>query len=222
MKRVAEDKGFKAEVLKLLKIADVGIENLVIHENEIASQVVAEEILKIMGGKNRENHETETAFTDLKKSKLFTVHTRFDSDGARVKPATMEFSGESQGTRKLFALSGPFLDALESGHILIVDELDARFHPMLTRMLIGMFNSAEINGKNAQLIFVTHDTSQLDRDIFRRDQIWFTEKNQEGATSLYPLSDYRVRNDAPFEKDYMQGKYGAVPFIGRLDRIPEG
>ena len=104
--------------------------------------------------------------------------------------------------------------ALIEGDTLIVDELDSRLHPMMTRFLIELFNSNETNRANAQLIFVTHDTNLLTNRIFRRDQIWFTEKDRYGATDLYSLVDYKVRADASFSKDYILGKYGAIPFLG--------
>ena len=101
----------------------------------------------------------------------------------------------------------------------MVDELDARLHPLITRAIIGLFNSKETNPQNAQLIFATHDINLLSKDVFRRDQIWFMEKDQFGATHLYSLVEYKVRNDASFASDYIHGKYGAIPFIGDLNRI---
>ena len=110
---------------------------------------------------------------------------------------------------------------MEKGKILIVDELDSRLHTKLTTELIKIFQS-EINTKNAQLIFASHDTNLLRKDLFRRDQIWFTEKTKFGATDLYSLVEYKinqatsVRNDASFEKDYLIGKYGAIPYFGNI------
>ena len=108
---------------------------------------------------------------------------------------------------------------LQHGKTLVVDELDARFHPIITQAIVQMFHSKHLNSKNAQLVFVTHDTNLLDNNFFRRDQIWFMEKNNYGATDLYSLVDFRVRNDASFEKDYIAGKYGGVPFLGGISRL---
>ena len=127
---------------------------------------------------------------------------------------------ESQGTQKLVALSGPLYSILEHGTILFIDELDARLHPLMTRRIIEMFHSPLTNPKGAQLIFATHDTNLLDKSLFRRDQIWFAEKDQEGATHLASLAEYRVRNDAAFEKNYLEGRYGAIPFLGGLEGLP--
>lgn len=129
---------------------------------------------------------------------------------------------ESEGTRKLFALAGPLVETLQRGRVLVVDELDARLHPLITGAIIQLFNSKETNRANAQLIFTTQDTNLLSNKVFRRDQVWFTEKDLQGATALYSLVEYKVRNDASFESDYIQGKYGAVPFVGDLTRLLDG
>ncbi len=105
---------------------------------------------------------------------------------------------------------------LDKSTILVVDEFNARLHPLISRAIVELFNSNEINPNNAQLIFMTHDTNLLSNQLFRRDQIWFTEKNRYGATDLYSLVEYKVRNDASFESDYIKGRYGAIPFIGKL------
>jgi hypothetical protein len=128
---------------------------------------------------------------------------------------------ESEGTKKLFALSGPFLDTLKNGNVLVVDELDSKLHPLLIKFLVSLFNSVENNPKNAQLIFVSHNTNLFNRSVFRRDQIWLAEKNKYGATELYSLVEYKVRNDASFEKDYMSGKYGAIPFTNQDEALLE-
>jgi AAA15 family ATPase/GTPase len=97
--------------------------------------------------------------------------------------------------------------------------MEARMHPLITREIIGLFNSLETNPKRAQLIFTTHDTNLLSKDTFRRDQIWFIEKDSLGASHLYSLAELKVRNDASFETDYVQGRYGAIPFLGDLRRV---
>lgn len=121
---------------------------------------------------------------------------------------------ESVGTRKLFTLAGPWLDVLDNGHVLFVDELNNSMHPLMVRFLIGLINNPQINRKNAQLIFSTHDTSVLDNELLRRDQIWFTEKDAANATKLYPLSDFTPRKGEALEKGYLKGRYGALPYIG--------
>jgi len=127
--------------------------------------------------------------------------------------ATFELHEESQGTQRLYALIAPVLDVLKNGRVLIVDELDSSLHPLLVRRLVRMFHMPEFNPLGAQLFFSTHDTSLLDRTLFRRDQIWFTEKDRDQATGLYPLSDFSPRETEAWEKGYLIGRYGAVPFF---------
>jgi hypothetical protein len=123
---------------------------------------------------------------------------------------------ESDGTRKLFAFAGPWLDVLARGRILFVDELDTSLHPLMVRFLIGLVQNSEINKHNAQLIFTTHDTSVLDTELFRRDQVWFIEKDREQTSRLYPLSDFKPRKGEALARGYLNGRYGALPFIGEL------
>lgn len=151
-----------------------------------------------------------------------TVHTVQDGDGALVGVEQFDLQkDESEGTKKLFSMAGPLLDVLRRGRVLIIDELDARLHPLITRAIIALFNSPESNPHHAQLIFATHDTNLLDRRYFRRDQVWFTEKDRRGATQLYSLAEFRVRNDASYGRDYIRGKYGAVPYLGQLERLAD-
>lgn len=143
-------------------------------------------------------------------------HPTYDTSGTRAGQAEFELSDESAGTQKLFALAGPLVEALDKGGLMVIDELDARLHPMMTRAIVRLFNSNETNPKGAQLIFTTQDTNLLDNALLRRDQIWFTEKDRQGASHLYSLAEFRepVRNDANFERNYIKGRYGAIPFLG--------
>jgi len=135
---------------------------------------------------------------------------------------------ESEGTQKIIALAGPLIYALAHGKVLFLDEIDARLHPVITAAIVRLFNSPETNPRSAQLICVTHDTNLLDRHLFRRDQIYFVEKDAVAATHLYSLADFKlegagqkgktVRNDASFEKNYIQGRYGAIPFLGNIEQ----
>jgi hypothetical protein len=151
-----------------------------------------------------------------------TVHAQPDIGDMTVAQEVFDLDKhESEGTKKLFAMAGPLVRALKEGQLLVVDELDARLHPLLTREIISLFNSRQTNSKHAQLIFTTQDTNLLDNRLLRRDQIWFTEKDREGATQLYSLAEFKVRNDEAFERNYIQGRYGAVPFLGDLRQIME-
>lgn len=127
--------------------------------------------------------------------------------------ASFELHEESEGTQRLYALAAPVLDVLQHGRLLIVDELDSSLHTLLVRRLVRLFQQPESNPLGAQLLFTTHDTSLLDRTLFRRDQIWFTEKDRDQATRVYPLSDFSPRETEAWEKGYLIGRYGAVPFF---------
>jgi len=116
-------------------------------------------------------------------------------------------------------LAGPFLEALTTGSILFVDELEARLHPRLTRAVVSQFNSYT-NDRDSQLIFASHDAGLLDSKRIRRDQAWFIEKDDFGASRLYSLADFRVRKDAKFEKEYLFGQFGGVPRIRNFQDIP--
>lgn len=149
-----------------------------------------------------------------------TIHNIYDADGKIV--GQKEFPTdkmESEGTKKMIEIAGPIVDAIRLGQILIVDELDAKLHPFLTRKIIGLFMNKEFNKTGAQLIFATHDTNLLNIQYLRRDQIWFTEKDKTDSTDLYSLVEFRdnsgnkVRNDRNIEKDYINGRYGAIPFM---------
>ncbi len=166
--------------------------------------------------------------TDLEgafKIDIKTVHKKYDEEDHFAGEVKFDMrSQESSGTNKLFNISGPVFDVLQDGGILVVDELDASLHPLLTLAVTRLFHSTEFNPNNAQLIFATHDTNLLYYGRYRRDQIYFAEKNKYGASEIYSLVEYKeegktVRKDRSFEKDYIEGRYGAIPFIGNLSNI---
>lgn len=151
------------------------------------------------------------------KYKIKAVHNIYENDTI-VGEKEFDKSEESKGTQSLFMLTGIILDAFEDGTILVVDEFEKNLHPHITKSLIKLFHNPLINEKNAQLIFATHDLSQLDSDIFRRDQIWFTEKNERGETDLFSMADISgVRPNVPYDKWYDSGKFGATPIINELE-----
>jgi hypothetical protein len=132
------------------------------------------------------------------------------------QPVLLNSNEESRGTQKIFNFSSIWLKMLEQGWILWVDELDNSLHPLLVRFLINLLHDPDINKHNAQLIFTTHDTSILESQLLRRDQIWFLEKNRDHATQLYPLSDFMPRQGEIIGKSYLNGRYGALPYIKDL------
>lgn len=149
------------------------------------------------------------------KIKIDSVHKMIDGKGY----ASIPLSQESGGTLKMFALY-PWVDqVLTSGGIIFIDELNAKLHPLLVRVFVQMFLNKESNPNNAQLIFTTHDAWQLESDLLRRDEIWFTEKQKNGISTLYSLADFiddegnKIRKDENYEKNYLLGKYGAIPTL---------
>jgi AAA15 family ATPase/GTPase len=131
--------------------------------------------------------------------------------------AVFDLKDESSGTQQLLFLTGPMLDILNKGLTLVVDELDTSLHTLLVQALVRLFHRPEVNTGGAQLIFTTHDTSLLDAyGLFRRDQIWFVEKHLDQSSSLYPLLDFSPRKSEALERGYLQGRYGALPFLRNL------
>lgn len=191
----------------LLRFADLGVSALELQEPDPEAKV-----------------EQERVLTALRKAVGAISVRESVVDRVRVEHRTpsgvfnLPFGDESSGTRMWIGLLGPVLKTLERGSVLCVDELDARLHPHLTDVLVGMFQSAQINQHGAQLVFSTHETSLLGRssrtELFR-DQVWFTEKDEAGATKLFPMTDFQVRADTTenFEKRYLVGRYGALPFF---------
>jgi len=150
-----------------------------------------------------------------KRDQLITYHRKYDENNLFIDSVPFNFDNqESEGTKKLLYLLGPWYDTLKNGKILVIDELDSRLHSNLTLKLVDFFH--KFNKNNAQLIFAVHDISILNRDTFRRDQIWFVEKNQFGSSELFSLADFKtekVRKKSAFDKNYIEGKYGAVPYF---------
>lgn len=132
----------------------------------------------------------------------------------------LPFKEESTGTNRLFALGGLILKALKEGNVVFFDELDSSLHPYISRFLLKLFLNPVSNPKNAQLIFTAHEPNLMDKNMLRADQIWFTEKTPQGATEFFSAQDFDgVREDIPFDKWYMEGKFGAVPHISEIDYI---
>lgn len=146
------------------------------------------------------------------KLNILSSHLGKSIDGSE-NTVDFAFTEESAGTRRFFELLGPFVDIILNGKVLIIDELDIKLHTNLTRTLVHLFQNPQINNKNAQLLFTTHDTNLLDLDIFRRDQIWFTDKySNENKTRLYSLIELKnIRKDENTQKGYLCGKYGGLP-----------
>lgn len=186
-----KDQEYRAMIASMLRVADLGIQSLRVREGNP---------LLIMSN-------------DEMYANIETVHTVRTADGSQ-DVYSLHMSEESDGTNSYFTLIGIVKKTLEQGTLLVADEMDAHLHPLLTKHLAAMFNSRESNPNGAQLIFTSHNTNLLDLDILRRDQIWFTEKDENtSATDLFSLYDFSVRKDTKVEKGYLIGRYGAIPFI---------
>lgn len=197
----------KKFTLKLLEEADIVIKDfkVEIEENEVDNNLIM--LLK--------NFNMSTPMIPQKQRtvKIRMVHEVKD-DNNNFKSYEINLANESSGTQILFSFAPILKNVFENGKILIIDEIEKSLHPSLVEMIIKFFHNPSINKGNAQLIFNTHDTNLLSLDIFRRDQIWFVEKNVEkGATDLYPLDDFSVRKTENIQKGYLNGRYGAIPFV---------
>ncbi len=209
----------KNEIIQLVKSLDLGIseiEGIKLDKTQVALPPSMPEELRTLLLNNVGDKDWLT---------VRTKHPKLDANGQQVDLVSFDMDqNESHGTQKAFYLAGPIMNALSQGRVLIIDEMEARLHPLLTQGLIRLFNSLETNPKHAQLIFTTHDTNLLSNKLFRRDQIWFVEKDTFNASHLYSLAELKVdnskvRNDASFEEDYLQGRYGAIPFLGGIKTV---
>jgi hypothetical protein len=207
-RRIRKSGKFEQRVVGLLKDADVGIEGIQIEDGPPPEPEVIEFIRKQLP-------KTDSAKLDqefFSSPSIQTLH-RVRDTGALVRFGMEE--DESKGSQRFFALAGPLVDALEKGAVVVVDELDCSMHPLLTRKLIELFQSPTANTKGAQLVFTTHDSTLMIPSLFRRDQIWLVEKNAAGASQLRSLYDFRKpRSSEAFQKNYLAGRYGAVPNFG--------
>lgn len=200
--KILSDEKYKKELLRFIKTFDSGIEGIKTTPDSLEEVQNNNRVVKVELIHRGENNELKALPLEL----------------------------ESNGTRKMFHLFDFFMDALRNGMVLFIDELDAKLHPLLTRYIINLFHNSETNIGNGQLIYSTHDTVNLNKDTFRRDEIWFTEKNRDGVSEMYALSDYilddedgnnksskKVRNDATYNKDYLTGRYGAIPVLEEFE-----
>jgi predicted ATPase len=197
---------YKSEIAKLVSVADLGIADMVVEQAKLP-------------------HQVKALFEAIKKPvpespKEIRLLHRFTD-----KTVSFDNTQESAGTIAYLALLGPVVDAIKKGVPLLVDKLDASLHPLLAIELIRLFNTPSSNPNGAQLIFNTHDTNLLGSGVLRRDQIWFTEKGSDASSHLFALSDFKPRRQENLQNGYLQGRYGAIPFINPdafLLRFEEG
>ena len=194
------------EAMELFKKLDLGFTAIEVEEKEapngLKERLAALQDVDPPKNQNAKVYETYTTHNVYGKEGKVVGYTKFNAE-----------IFESNGTNKVISFSGPLFNTLLKGKVLFVDELDAQLHPILTRAIVRLFMDKETNPKGAQLVFTTHDTHLLDKECLRRDQVWFTEKDAAEASDLYSLFEFKERNDRNFEKNYIQGRYGAIPFI---------
>jgi AAA15 family ATPase/GTPase len=200
--QLLDQPGGKEKLLPFLREADLGIADVTVKREAMpagsgAVMLVGAPIIEQRPGTAAPNLVTVTL-------------SHLAEDG---NPVGLDLAEESAGTRMLFASAGAWLNVFANGEVLLVDEIDTSLHPLLVRFLVRRFHSAESNARNAQLVFNTHNTTLLRQDLFRRDQIWFVEKDATGASRLYPLSDFKPRTDEQLELGYLKGRYGALPIL---------
>lgn len=208
-----ESMELKKFTLKLLEEADIIIKdfNVDVVEHELDNNMSI--FIKSL------NIPAQFAPQKQRDVNIIMTHEVID-DNNNKKEYSINYNNESSGTQILFSMAPILKQVFEKGKIIIIDELERSLHPSLVEMIIKFFHNPEINKGNAQLIFNTHDTNLLSLDLFRRDQIWFAEKNpKKGATELYPLDDFSVRKTENIQKGYLNGRYGAIPFVVTGDSL---
>lgn len=201
-RKIVSNKAYREKVEHYLRLIDVGIKRL-----DVQTEIIVNE----RTGKKK------------KEKVVRTVHDIYDDSGNVVGEKLFDLQQESTGTLRFLAYIQNIIEMISMGGVFIVDEMSARLHPLLSKLLVDIFSSEQ--NKRAQLIFTTHDISLLNFNQFRRDEVVFVDKNERGESTLYALSDLKVREDATFSKDYLQGKYGAIPIFdydeimgGELDK----
>ncbi|MGN0595191.1 MAG: ATP/GTP-binding protein, partial [Hominimerdicola sp.] len=192
--RIYKDKSFKSQVEKYIRKIDVGIERL-----EVRKQLITDQ-------------QTNKSDEDYI---LKTVHKKYDESGNEIGEIEFDLPQESDGTLRFLGYIQKIIYIQERGGVFVIDELSAKLHPLLTKFIVELFQSSDNN--KAQLIFTTHDISQLNKEQFRRDEVVFVDKNQRGESRIYSLADLKVREDSTFNKDYIRGKYGAIPIFKDFD-----
>jgi AAA15 family ATPase/GTPase len=198
------DPDSKMRMENFLRGADLGLASIEVTERDVPASTL--KVLRVLR-ETMPSTELPAEFPSKLPDVEFFHRCEHDS------MVRLPIASESDGTLALFDLLAPVMKTLDSGGVLAVDELDRSLHPLLALELVRMFNDGERNPRGAQLIFNTHDTNLLDFEVLRRDQVWFTEKDKCGATHLYPLTDFKPRKQENLQRGYLQGRYGAVPFL---------
>jgi len=228
--KIATDHEFAEFAASFLREANTGISSLDVRTTEVSSSGLPTDLTEVLekalddmpqdhsfsvGDAGEELFRESENKGSLKFRKIVALHDR-ETDEKTALP----LDEESDGSKRLLNLLPALHRLVGEGGVFVVDELERSMHPMLARKFVEFFIKAGGNG-NSQLIFTTHESNLLDLNLVRRDGIWFAEKDREGATHLHSLADFKVRNDLRIEKGYLEGRFGAIPFLGGIDHLIE-
>ncbi|MFF5086325.1 AAA family ATPase [Streptomyces niveus] len=222
IKKWMESDSIRRRAESLLKFADLGISRLTVEDVELAPDMlemavkVAESVFGTFGDSRFNKDEFMEFFLADQKRKIKFWH----KGGGETGDYILDIENESSGTVAWLSLAIPALRAIDNGHVFVVDEIDASLHPRLTAAFISLFRDADINTEGAQLIFASHDTSlmgHLAGGALEKEDVWFAEKDEDGASEYYPLTDFPVKADHNLERRYLSGRYGAVPAVSWED-----
>jgi len=215
--RNEDSQTFNDKLVQFLKAADTGIQGIRVKEVKVDN----------LGLENSAPIDLPDEVLELIKKELsnrpYASHDKYDGDEL-VGIHEFDLMAESQGTIQLFDMAGPIIETLQKGSTMVIDEISTSLHPDITKYIISLFHNEKTNPQNAQLIFSTHDITTLTSDLLRRDQVWFTQKDQFGSTALYSLLEFGkdvVRKETNFGSWYLKGKFGALPFVDKSLFSPE-
>jgi len=208
IKKFKEDPDYKENILDYLRKADFCISGGRTEEIDMPT-------IDIKNEQGEFSAKKRIGKSDI----LFLEHPVYDEDNKKAGVFELVLDEESNGTQRFLSVLGPVIDTLANGKVMFIDEFDNSLHPLLTKFIVDLFESSDINKNNAQLIVTTHDTSLLSyKDDFTRSQFWFTEKDEFGSAKLFSLAEFDVRNDTEFAKKYLEGRFGALPFIESIKK----
>lgn len=213
LRLLLEDKKFKSwaiEILSSLQVQDLEVEELDSPTDPLQEESSEVSAIKKLKNKKKKEKNISIKVSVLKKSAVSS------------KSYSLPLLLESDGTQKLLYLLGPIYDVIKNGHILVIDEFDSKFHSLLSKHLLNLYHAK--NGSRSQLIITCHDTNLLTKDLLRRDQIWFVEKNEKHESELFSLLEYKehyTRKNDSYSKDYLDGKYGAIPLFSSFTDLKD-
>ncbi|KAA2238832.1 ATP-binding protein [Chitinophaga agrisoli] len=208
-----KDPEYKVLINQMMQKADLGINSIEVIE------ITEEDKKRILMNTPDNLKESVGRVIDQDASPVLTKHYAYDELGNVIDEIAFDMAvHESEGTQKFYNIIGVILYAVKNGRVVVIDELDARLHTLLTKAIIRVFNANDIKTE-AQLFAVAHDTAIMDRDLLRRDQIYIVEKDRFAATKIVNLVEYKVRKETPFDKNYLEGKYGGIPFIENFESL---